>query len=302
MRINEERMRLEIQHKAKHSPVKAVVTRGARARRRRRRRSATRCTRSTRPSWPAAQAERARVEAEAKRAQAELESKLVAIEKDMNDKLAKATTDAERARIRAEVRARRRPQAAAATASHARPSHGGSSKSGGETEQAKTKVNVPGKREDRRRPARRPRQSLSGRRPFMSIGAELFEANRQRLLALLKRLSYEEREVTLASGLKSNFYIDCKQTVLTAEGHFLVGSLFGRVLAEQAPGGRGDRRRDDGGRSAGLGGVDAELRRRAAAARVLRAQGGEGARHRRLDRGDEVAASRACRSRSSRTS
>jgi orotate phosphoribosyltransferase len=69
----------------------------------------------------------------------------------------------------------------------------------------------------------------------MAIGDELFEQNRARLLALLKRLSYEQREVTLASGLKSNFYIDCKQTVLTAEGHFLVGSLFNRVLAEQAP-------------------------------------------------------------------
>ena len=51
----------------------------------------------------------------------------------------------------------------------------------------------------------------------------------------MTRLSYEEREVTLASGAKSNFYIDCKQTVLTAEGHFLVGSLFGRILATQAP-------------------------------------------------------------------
>ena len=70
----------------------------------------------------------------------------------------------------------------------------------------------------------------------MGIGAEeLFERNRQRLLTLLKRLSFEEREVTLASGLKSNFYLDCKQTVLTAEGHFLVGSLFNRILADRAP-------------------------------------------------------------------
>src|SRR5206468_13076555 len=46
---------------------------------------------------------------------------------------------------------------------------------------------------------------------------------------------YEQREVTLASGQKSNFYIGCKQTVLTAEGHFLVGSLFNRILATQAP-------------------------------------------------------------------
>ena len=56
-----------------------------------------------------------------------------------------------------------------------------------------------------------------------------------RLLALLQRLSYEQREVTLASGAKSNFYIDCKQTVLTAEGHFLVGSLFNRLLTTRAP-------------------------------------------------------------------
>jgi orotate phosphoribosyltransferase len=67
------------------------------------------------------------------------------------------------------------------------------------------------------------------------IGSELFERQRTRLLALLRQLSYEEREVTLASGRKSNFYIDCKQTVLTAEGHFLVGWLINRVLAERAP-------------------------------------------------------------------
>ena len=63
---------------------------------------------------------------------------------------------------------------------------------------------------------------------------ELFQQRRTRLLALLTKLSYEQREVTLASGMKSNFYIDCKQAVLTAEGHFLVGSLFNHVLAEQA--------------------------------------------------------------------
>ena len=57
---------------------------------------------------------------------------------------------------------------------------------------------------------------------------------RTRLLELLTQLAYEEREVTLASGKTSNFYIDCKQAVLTAEGHFLVGSLFNHVLAEQA--------------------------------------------------------------------
>ena len=67
------------------------------------------------------------------------------------------------------------------------------------------------------------------------VGSELFERQRARLLELLKQLSYEEREVTLASGRKSNFYIDCKQAVLTAEGHFLVGWLMNRILAERRP-------------------------------------------------------------------
>jgi orotate phosphoribosyltransferase len=67
------------------------------------------------------------------------------------------------------------------------------------------------------------------------IDPGLFESHRLRLGELLKRLAYEEREVTLASGRKSNFYIDCKQAVLTAEGHFLTGWLMGQVLAERAP-------------------------------------------------------------------
>ena len=54
---------------------------------------------------------------------------------------------------------------------------------------------------------------------------------RNRLLEILKTLAYEEREVILASGKPSNFYIDCKQAVLTAEGHFLVGWLVGHILA-----------------------------------------------------------------------
>ena len=68
-----------------------------------------------------------------------------------------------------------------------------------------------------------------------TLGDPLFELKRARLLAELARLSYERREVTLASGLKSNFYIDCKQTVLTAEGHFLVGSLLLGLVRERAP-------------------------------------------------------------------
>jgi orotate phosphoribosyltransferase len=51
-----------------------------------------------------------------------------------------------------------------------------------------------------------------------------------RLLELLRELSFERRKVVLASGKESDFYIDCKRTALTAEGHVLVGRcLFDRV-------------------------------------------------------------------------
>lgn len=63
---------------------------------------------------------------------------------------------------------------------------------------------------------------------------DLYERHRARLLELLRTLSYERREVTLASGLKSDFYIDCKQTVLGAEGHFLVGATMNHLLATRA--------------------------------------------------------------------
>jgi orotate phosphoribosyltransferase len=55
-------------------------------------------------------------------------------------------------------------------------------------------------------------------------------ADRARLLQLLRELSFERRKVTLASGKESDFYIDCKRTALTAEGHALIGRcLFERV-------------------------------------------------------------------------
>ena len=47
--------------------------------------------------------------------------------------------------------------------------------------------------------------------------------------------SFQEREVTLSSGLKSNFYIDCKQVSLDAEGATLIGELFHLVIDEIAP-------------------------------------------------------------------
>ena len=59
--------------------------------------------------------------------------------------------------------------------------------------------------------------------------------DRARLLELLRTLAYEEREVILASGKPSNFYIDCKQAALTAEGHHLIGTLVCELLAQLEP-------------------------------------------------------------------
>jgi orotate phosphoribosyltransferase len=64
---------------------------------------------------------------------------------------------------------------------------------------------------------------------------EIVAVRRERLRQLLVRLSYEERDVVLASGRRSNFYIDCRQTVLTGEGHFLVGFLLNYLIGQAAP-------------------------------------------------------------------
>ncbi|MFO7812886.1 MAG: orotate phosphoribosyltransferase [Pelovirga sp.] len=49
---------------------------------------------------------------------------------------------------------------------------------------------------------------------------------KEELKAIICELSYEEREVTLVSGRKSNFYFDGKQTTLHARGGLLVGKAF----------------------------------------------------------------------------
>ena len=53
---------------------------------------------------------------------------------------------------------------------------------------------------------------------------------KQRLLEILKTRSYREGTVTLASGKTSDFYVDCKQTTLHAEGAFLVGKTFYNMI------------------------------------------------------------------------
>lgn len=55
---------------------------------------------------------------------------------------------------------------------------------------------------------------------------------RERLVELLRERSFEQKKVILASGRESDFFIDCKQTMLTAEGHALVGELMFELLHE----------------------------------------------------------------------
>jgi len=65
------------------------------------------------------------------------------------------------------------------------------------------------------------------------------ESDRARLLALLRELSFERRKVVLASGKESDFYVDCKRTALTAEGHVLVGRCLLAELEKIRPPVRG---------------------------------------------------------------
>ncbi len=57
-------------------------------------------------------------------------------------------------------------------------------------------------------------------------------SDKARLLDLLRTRSFAKKKVTLASGKESDFFIDVKQTALTAEGHALVGALMFDALME----------------------------------------------------------------------
>lgn len=55
---------------------------------------------------------------------------------------------------------------------------------------------------------------------------------KRKLARLLLELSYKEGDFTLTSGKKSDYYFDCKQTALNAEGGYLIGRLFVEMLKE----------------------------------------------------------------------
>ena len=62
-----------------------------------------------------------------------------------------------------------------------------------------------------------------------------FAQGRAQLLSLLRTHAFAEREVVLASGQRSNFYVDCKTVSLDAEGSFWIGRLFRRIIDDLAP-------------------------------------------------------------------
>lgn len=58
------------------------------------------------------------------------------------------------------------------------------------------------------------------------------QQRRTRFIELCRERSFERKRVVLASGRESDFFIDCKQTILTAEGHALSGELLFEALSE----------------------------------------------------------------------
>lgn len=69
----------------------------------------------------------------------------------------------------------------------------------------------------------------------LDVSPAALAADRSRLLSMLTERSYAKRKVVLSSGLESDFYIDCKKTMLSAEGHWLVGKLMFAAIRSQFP-------------------------------------------------------------------
>lgn len=56
--------------------------------------------------------------------------------------------------------------------------------------------------------------------------------HKAQLLKILKSISYEKRNVILASGKPSDFYIDCRQTTLNSLGSLSLGEVFYAKIRE----------------------------------------------------------------------
>jgi orotate phosphoribosyltransferase len=67
---------------------------------------------------------------------------------------------------------------------------------------------------------------------LITTRSDTMDGDRERFLAILKEKSYERRKVVLSSGQESDFYIDCKQATLDAEGAVLTGRILCEMLAK----------------------------------------------------------------------
>ena len=56
-----------------------------------------------------------------------------------------------------------------------------------------------------------------------------------KLLELLRTHAYRKGTFTLASGRQSDFYIDCRNVVLSAQGHVLVGKCIEHIVRTDFP-------------------------------------------------------------------
>jgi orotate phosphoribosyltransferase len=60
-------------------------------------------------------------------------------------------------------------------------------------------------------------------------------SHRDELLQIILERSFKKGEFTLASGQKSNYYIDGKQTTLNGRGSYLAARIFLAMLADDVP-------------------------------------------------------------------
>jgi hypothetical protein len=146
MQIQQERMRLEVHARAKNSPVKAVVGvslviiaiaggLGYKMYQQHQTELA-----ANRAQLALVEQQKAALAAAAAKAEAEYKIQIAAIQKEMNNKLAHATSDAERARIREEASR----EALAARSKHSATTGKSSS---GESSSTQNKIKAPGKHE-----------------------------------------------------------------------------------------------------------------------------------------------------------
>lgn len=77
---------------------------------------------------------------------------------------------------------------------------------------------------------------LNSTTPFFShttILIPVYMKERQRLKEILLEKSYRQGSFTLTSGITSDFYIDGKQTTLSAEGAYLCGKLIFDIIRQE---------------------------------------------------------------------